>query len=186
MSRTEFTFKLLDTILSAVLVIGILLAWQAFRGDQDQRRRAYTMHLYDQWRALLDAGDVRPTLEMVRDNRLSDQNLRILLTNDENATITISDQTYTYEDILEMRNHIVAILNFFEQVAVSRRDHVGDQAMIDAYLGAAIMGHYRALAPFTDAWETAKARRGWLPLDDAATTYWSDQLQPALPPVGQR
>ena len=141
------------------------------------------MHLYDEWRALLDLSEVRPTLEMVRDNRLVGDDLQKLLTDDEEATLAIGQKQFNHDEILKMRNHVVAILNFFEQVAVARRDNIGDAKMIDAYIGVAIMDHYNALRPFMAEWENKKARRAWIPLDTAATEYWGDRLEGGRNPI---
>ena len=66
MHPTEFRFRMINTALTAILVVGVFLAWSTFRSDHDQRRRVYTMHLYDEWRTLLDLSDTRITLELVR------------------------------------------------------------------------------------------------------------------------
>ena len=50
----QTVFEFVDIVLATLLPFGIRIAWKTFRGDQDQRRRSYAMHLYDEWRALLD------------------------------------------------------------------------------------------------------------------------------------
>ena len=183
MTITEW-LQLVHTIATGLLVVGVFLAWKSFQGDQDQRRRAYAMHLYDQWRALLDSHDVRYTLEMVRDKKLGGESLKSLLTDDESSTLVIGGKTYEYAEILELRRHIIAILNFFEQVAVARRESIGDPRIIDRTLGSAIMDHYSALGAFMSGWKEKRGRHPWLPLANMADGPWEPTAEgKPLPPI---
>ena len=93
---------------------------------------------------------------MVRDNKLIGAGLQTLLTDDENATLTIGEKAFDHDEILKMRNHVVAILNFFEQVAVARRDNIGDAKMIDTYIGVAI---WTIIMLSAHSWLNGKTRK---------------------------
>ena len=163
MNPTEFKFRVINNALTGILVVGVILAWFEFRGDHDQRRREYTMHLYDEWRMLLDLSDARITLEMVRDGQLNSADL---LKGTEEYTIEVGGNNISHEGVLEMRQHIISVLNLFEQVIVAGRDNIGDAEMIRSYFGVAIVDHYNALAPFIGAWRTSMGRQpGWTILE---------------------
>ena len=174
---TEFRFRLINTILTAFLAMGVLFAADGIRRDQEQRRRVYTMHLYDEWRRLLDLSDARQTLEMIRTGQLHSAELVKQKTPYE---LTVGSDQLSYSDVLRMRQHVVSVLNLFEQVAVAARDHVGDSSMIREYFGDAIGDHYTALQPFISAWKNKMARSAaWDPLT-TAVQQWGSQ------PAGDR
>ena len=171
METTEFRFRLINTILTTILVVGVFLAWQAFRGDQEQRRRGYTMHLYDEWRQLLDLSEARVTLELVRSGAVGSTDLVQGL---DPYTIRVEGATEDtpYKEVLKMRQHIISILNLFEQVAVADRDHVGDTAMIQSYFSDAIINHFDALKPFISEWTDTMGRRpSWGVLEEVVENW---------------
>ena len=169
MHPTEFRFRMINTALTAILVVGVFLAWSTFRSDHDQRRRVYTMHLYDEWRTLLDLSDTRITLELVRSETLKSADL---LRQVGEYCLEVGQRKMSYEEVLERRQHIISVLNLFEQVVVAHRDNVGDQQMIENYFKDAIIDHYTNLAPFIRAWEDPmKRRRAWVPVTTAVEEW---------------
>ena len=121
----------------------------------------------------MDRGDARITLEMVRSGQLNSADL---LQGDRRYSIRLEgvDEALQYEEVLQMRQHIISVLNLFEQVAVAAQAGVGDVALIRDIFGAAITDHYAALVPFIDAWTTSMGRApAWVLLDDAIIEWRS-------------
>ena len=136
------------------------------------------MHLYDEWRTLLDRGDARITLELIRTGQLNSGDL--LKPGDKD--LTAGSRTFPHERVLEMRRHVIAVLNLFEQVVVAGRDNVADARMIENYFSDAIASHLTRLAPFISAWEV---EMGWSPawtILEEAVEEWGDP-DAGLPPL---
>ena len=164
------------------------------------------MHLYDEWRALLDVGEARATLELVRTNNIDSADLlkgqepydiiaqprrvpcaekvpemREPSSGDSVRVVCYEPRNFDYDQVLKMRQHIISVLNLFEQIAVAEQYHVGDANMIKSLFSAAIVDHYRNLAPFMAAWTDVMQRApAWLPLGDAVERWM------ALPPPPPR
>ena len=185
---TEFRFRLVNTILTALLAFGVIFAALTFRSDidemrrdQEQRRRAYTMHLYDEWRRLLDLGDARYTLERIRSEQLNSGDL---VRQPGEYTIGEGEDAVVYEEVLRMRQHVVSVLNLFEQVAVASRDNVGDSGMIESYFSGAIVDHFTALSPFMSGWRTGLRRApAWRVLERTVEDWRDRQLEDDRDPL---
>ena len=174
-TSSEFQFRLVNTFLVTCLVLSALLAWLEFRSYQDQSRRVYVMHLYDEWRRLLDLGEARPTLERIRSGQLNSADL---VRQQGEYELGEGADAITYDKVLEMRQHVVSVLNLFEQVAVAARDDVGDSGMIENYFSAAIVDHFTALTPFVSGWQSGLGRAPAWRVLERAVEGWRD------PPAG--
>lgn len=150
---------------------------QTIADDHKRRRLDYTMHLYDQWRDVMDKSQARMTLEKIRDGALKEDDLRKIAAGE-------SVKGFSKEQVYEMRQHIVAILNLFEQIAVASRDNIGESEMIKTYFRGVIINNRRSLQPFIEKWKSKpNNREGWAPLDDIIDTTWKEPLpaQKSLP-----
>ena len=170
--KVEFWLKIISTAVGVILLVGVFLAYLTLKNDHEQKRRAYTMHLYDQWRQVLDFGEARRTLEIIREHHLESEHLVQIA---RGNSFTAGERIYSVDEALRMRQHIVSILNLFEQIAVARRDHVGDADMIDRYFKSMVIRNRQRLGPFVQSW-IERGRGGWTPLDDVITNVWKGEL----------
>ena len=178
MNPAEFQFRLLHTFLMGCLVVGVTLVWFESR-DQNSRlwseyldhsRRSTAVDLYNPWRDLLDLSDARITLEMVRSEQLNSADL---LRGNEPYDIEIEGQQRIPSDqVIEMRRHIISVLNLFEQIAAAEQAGIADEAVIRDAFGGAIIDHYGALSPFIAAWQTEMERAAGWDLLESAVADW--------------
>ena len=129
----------------------------------------------------MDLGDARYTLERIRSEQLDSKDL---VRQSGEYTIGEGEDEVAYEEVLRMRQHVVSVLNLFEQVAVAARDNVGDSGMIESYFSGAIIDHYTALTPFMTGWQTGLLRApAWRVLDIAVDDWRDRQLEDDRDPL---
>lgn len=190
-NRSDTIFKVLNTIFSALLLIGLVIAYKSLKdnrkliettqqqlsADHDQRRRLYTVQLYDTWREVFNP-NTRNTYEMIRFHKITEQDL-VLIARGEATSGFKGEQVY------QLRGDIIRILNFFEQIAIAYRDGVADKDMITRYFKPPIVKSRQRLTYLVNEWVKNENGGGWPALDQVIQEDWKEVIDKKPPLPGQ-
>ena len=103
---------------------------------------------------------------MIRSNHLDSAEL---VRREEYVLNEDSRDEIPHRDVLklERRQHIISVLNLFEQIVVARCGDVGDADLIEKHFIPAIRDYFVVLKPFITAWENEMMRHhSWKIVED--------------------
>lgn len=166
----QVILSIVNTIMTAFLLVGVYLAYRSLRSDHDQRRRLFTMKLYDAWRQVLDQGSSRETLEMLRSGLISDSDMAYI------ARGQAVPEKFSQAESHRIRKDFAGIMNLFEQVCVAALDNVGDREMIARCFAGPITQNARRLNRFREEWENCDLRSGWPVIYFVINELWADPI----------
>lgn len=169
--RIDRFLSVLNTVLTATLLVGLYIAYEELQSDHEARRRAQTVHLYEVWREVLDAGTTRDTLELIRDSAMTGADLGRIAAGKARDVVLDDGSSLSRDDVERMRRDIIRVLNMFEQVALTAHDSIGDPARIRSLFNDAIRKNYELLQDFIKEWTKNQRRSGWGLLDQVLTEW---------------
>ena len=177
--------KLLEaatSIGSLFTVVAVLLAVFSLRADHEWNRRHYTLELMGLWNSrarphltylehefpeFFAVPDFIENPELLNSWRLDTERARLLIASDIGTPQSEAKG-------LEIRDHLIELLNYFEDISVAYELQVIDRGPIEDSIATVIMDVYTFFQPFIAEMQKANRRDPWPPLSRTVQLWLSE------------
>lgn len=140
--KWEDILKLTNTIIAALTLVGVFLAWWALNSDYKWKKSQTLILLYQEWRTVMDKDSVRESISWVENG----DNSKFL---DEVASGKVpKDSALKPDDVAKYRRDTLAALNLFEEISVAWKEKIVHDDSINSYFREPINMHWEKLRPF--------------------------------------
>ena len=152
--------------------VGVFLAFLTLRNTHEWNRRHYTIEFSDDWnecaRKHLNVLERQfPELFAVPDfiEKPDLMNCWCLNRRTAEQLVTIQSESQgTSPDQLDIREHLIELLNYFEGIVTAYEQHVVDRAAIEESVGTVILDVCIYFQPFIEEMRKINRRDPWPPL----------------------
>lgn len=175
------TIKILIQILGfGASAIGLFLAYKTLKANHEWNRRQFAAQLLEKWssQSVIHRKAIEKHYPGLYDHQKDDA-LKVLI---PEQCEEIYKSTSSNEELWNLRFHLIELLNYFEYIAVSYNNNVGDREMIEKSFKCTLIKWNHLLTHFVATVKNHRKYNPWQPFT-ALANFWEHGKPEGKPPA---